>query len=114
VLALVLAGCGDSADDGGTVSQPTTGATSGAPAAGGTELHIAGFSYDPNPLTVAPGATIEVTNADSATHDVKGEDFKSADVDKGKTVSFTAPSKPGSYSYVCSYHSNMKGTLVVK
>jgi plastocyanin len=106
-LALLLAGCGGSSgSDDSTVTQPT--------AAGGTALSIKGFAFDPTPLTVAPGATINVTNSDSATHDVTADLFKSGDVDKGKPVSFKAPTKPGTYSYVCSYHSNMKGSLVVK
>jgi plastocyanin len=114
-LTLVLAGCGgsDSGDD-STITQPTTGATSGAPAAGGTALSIKGFAFNPNPLTVAPGATIDVTNSDSATHDVTADLFKSGDVDKGKPASFKAPTTPGTYSYICSYHGNMKGSLVVK
>ncbi len=112
VLSLVLAGCGGSQDSDDGATPPTTGSV-----AGGTALKIAGFAYDPSPLTVAPGATINVTNSDGATHDVKSDDqdlFKSSDVEKGKTVSFTAPTKPGTYTYICTYHSNMKGELIVK
>ncbi|MGI8612722.1 MAG: cupredoxin domain-containing protein [Nocardioidaceae bacterium] len=32
----------------------------------------------------------------------------------GGTATFTAPTKPGSYPYHCTYHSSMHGTLVVK
>jgi plastocyanin len=30
-----------------------------------------------------------------------------------ETVTFTAPTEPGEYPFVCSFHGNMKGTLVV-
>lgn len=117
-LALLLAGCGGSSGTGDSaVTQPTATATAtgSAPSAtSGTALSIRGFAFDPTPLTVAPGATIDVRNSDSATHDVTADLFKSGDVDQGKTVSFKAPTKPGTYSYVCSYHSNMHGTLIVK
>jgi plastocyanin len=29
-------------------------------------------------------------------------------------VTFTAPNKPGTYPFHCTYHSNMHGVLVVK
>ena len=58
--------------------------------------------------------TISVTNEDSATHDVEADEFTSPDAEKGKTVTFTSPTKPGTYDYICSYHPSMKGQLIVK
>jgi plastocyanin len=40
--------------------------------------------------------------------------FDTGDVSPGRTVTFTAPSKPGSYSYICDIHQYMAGTLIVK
>jgi plastocyanin len=113
-LALSLAGCGGSDDD-PTVAGPTpTGSTA---AGGSSALRIEGFAYQPTPLTVAPGATVEVTNADSAEHTVtsvaKGK-FDAAEIKKDEPVTFKAPTEPGTYNYVCTYHSTMKGTLVVR
>ena len=35
------------------------------------------------------------------------------DGNSGATATFTAPSTPGSYSYLCTIHPTMKGTLTV-
>jgi plastocyanin len=64
---------------------------------------------------VAPGAKITITNGDSQAHTVTskagGFDVK---VDPNGTATLTAPSKPGNYLFVCTFHANMAGTLVVK
>ena len=79
-------------------------------------MKIAGFAYDPTPLTVAPGAVIPVTNQvgpeHTVTSDVAGL-FRSDDIAHGKTVTFTAPLKPGKYTFHCQYHASMHGTLIV-
>jgi plastocyanin len=113
-LLVLSAGCGsdDAADDkGAPSSQPSATGDS----AGGTSLSIASFSYNPNPLTVAPGATITVSNVDSATHTVTSETKGLFDVtaEKGSPVTLTAPKAPGSYAFICTVHPSMKGTLVV-
>lgn len=114
-LTLVLAGCGGGSDA-STVTPPHS--TSSTPAGtAGIAMTIKGFAYDPNPLTVAPGASVDVTNRDSAEHtatsDKKGL-FVADEIEEGKTVSFTAPTTPGTYTFFCKYHSNMHGTLIVK
>ncbi|MCW2601702.1 MAG: blue (type 1) copper domain protein [Frankiales bacterium] len=114
VVLLLAAGCGTSSKS----STPTTTTSSTPPATSAAgALKIAGFAYDPKPLTVAPGAKIPVTNSDSAAHtvtsDVKGL-FSSGNVDNGQTVTFTAPDKAGTYTFTCAYHPRMHGTLVVK
>ncbi|MEO7752269.1 MAG: cupredoxin domain-containing protein [Terracoccus sp.] len=67
------------------------------------------------PASVAPGATITVTNDDSVAHTVTSDtgafDVK---VNPGATATMTAPTKPGSYPFDCAIHSSMTGTLVVK
>jgi plastocyanin len=66
---------------------------------------------------VTPGQKVPVTNADSAEHtatsDVAGL-FAADDIKNGKTVTFTAPTKAGTYTFHCTYHASMHGTLVVK
>lgn len=75
---------------------------------------MADFAYKV-PASVAPGARITIKNADSQAHTVTskegGFDVK---VDPNGTATLTAPSKPGSYPFVCTFHANMTGTLVVK
>jgi plastocyanin len=67
------------------------------------------------PTSATPGAQIIIRNGDSQVHTVTsktgGFDVK---VDPGGTATFTAPTKPGSYPFVCSFHGNMTSTLVVK
>lgn len=125
VLA-ALAGCSD--DNGGGSSSasspahqtPTAAASSPAdqsPAKGGTAIGIHDFTFSPAKLTVSPGAKITVKNSDSTTHTLTatggGASFDTGDIAPGKTATFTAPTKAGDYSYDCSIHPFMKGTLTV-
>jgi plastocyanin len=90
-------------------------AESSAPAAAGPTITISGMAFG-EPLTVAPGATITIVNKDTMEHSVtsKPESGFSTDVDGGEQATFTAPTKPGEYPFICKYHPNMLGTLTVK
>lgn len=115
VLAVLLAGCSSGS---GEYAAPRTSATTPAttPASvPGNALQIAGFSYQPNPLTVKPGATITVKNADSADHTVTADTGGAFDltVSQGEPATFTAPSRAGTFAFHCSIHPSMHGTLVV-
>jgi plastocyanin len=83
------------------------------PAAGGT-ITIAAFAFG-QPLTVAPGATVEVVNTDAAPHNVTAADgsFETPDLNQGDTATFTAPTAPGRYEFSCTLHPEMTGTLIV-
>lgn len=80
------------------------------------EVQIRGFKFVPAEIKVSPGAKITVMNEDSAPHTLtatEGDAFDTGTVAGGESATFTAPSKPGSYSFVCSLHPEMKGTLIV-
>jgi plastocyanin len=112
-VLVLLAGC--SSSGGGTPQSATT--TSAAPAAATGGLRIADFAYSPSPLMAKPGEKIAVTNNDVATHTVTSDVmglFNTDDANKGVPVTFTAPTKAGTYTFYCAYHANMHGTLVVK
>jgi plastocyanin len=111
--ALLLAGCGGSTPKGS--SAPATSAGSSASATGDA-ITISNFTFIPASLTVSPGEVVKVTNKDSATHTLTatGGQFDTGDVTQNQTKSFTAPTKPGTYPYICSIHQYMTGTLVVK
>jgi plastocyanin len=128
LAVLALAGCSSSTPSGGAVAPtPTPTLTDASPAAiastppavpvADPTIAIAGFAFEPNPLVVKPGTRIPVTNADSVTHDLASDSpglFKAVDVVKGTPVTFTAPTKPGTYTYFCSYHpKRMHGSLTV-
>lgn len=77
-------------------------------------ITIRDFEYE-MPETVPAGAEITVVNEDTAPHTVTStetEDFDAV-AQGGETVTFTAPSEPGEYPFVCTFHANMSGTLVV-
>lgn len=122
---LALAGCSGSSSSSPTPSTvsvsasatpPATAGSSGSSTAGVVTVTIAGFAYSPEPLTVKPGEKVSVTNKDGVSHTLTSAtagQFESGNIDQGMTVSFTAPTKPGTYNYICKYHARMHGTLVV-
>jgi plastocyanin len=79
-------------------------------------ITISNFMFQPMSLTVSPGATVKVTNKDSATHTLTatGNQFNTGDIDQNQTKSFTAPMKAGTYHYICNIHQYMMGTITVK
>ncbi len=135
VLALVwgLSACGSSATDTAgspltsttsssmpmpstpsTTTEPGTESPSATARTGEAVISIAAFTFTV-PTSVAPGAQIIIKNGDSQAHTVTsktgGFDVK---VDPDGMATLTAPSKPGSYPFDCSFHGNMTSTLVVK
>ena len=135
VLALVwgLSACGPSAKDTAgspltsttsssmpmpstpsTTTEPGTESPSATARTGEAVISIAAFTFTV-PTSVAPGAQIIIKNGDSQAHTVTsktgGFDVK---VDPDGMATLTAPSKPGSYPFDCSFHGNMTSTLVVK
>jgi plastocyanin len=86
-------------------------------AGGTTGIAIQGFEFNGGtPVTVAAGSTVTWTNDDSTPHSVLAEDapptFVSDTLGKGQTFAFTFD-KPGTFSYQCGIHPNMKGTITV-
>lgn len=97
-----------------SMSSSGSASSTSSSAAAPTKVTIKNFMFAiPGP--VAPGAKVMVTNSDTTNHTFT---LKAAGVDAkaeaGRTVTFTAPTKPGSYKVTCDYHANMSGTLVVK
>ena len=108
--ALLLAACGS--------STPTMsgGPAASASSSGGSSITISNFMFMPMSLSVSPGATVKVTNKDSATHTLTatGGQFNTGNITQNQTKTFKAPSKPGTYHYICNIHQYMMGTIVVK
>lgn len=72
-------------------------------------------AYNPNPLTIAAGTTVTWTNADSTAHTAVSDSgvFSSGTINGGGSYSFTFQNK-GTFTYHCSFHPNMVGTVVVQ
>ena len=88
----------------------------GMPSSSAAAITIKDFAFG-DPITVSPGATVTVTNQDTANHTVtadQGQAFDAKVNGGGGTATFTAPSQPGTYAFHCAYHSSMHGTLTVK
>jgi len=79
------------------------------------EVKIDNFSFGPQTITVPVGATVTWTNHDDIPHTIVSTDgvFKSKVRDTDEKFSYTF-TKAGTYSYFCSVHPKMTGTVVVQ
>jgi plastocyanin len=142
LLALGVAGCG-SEDDGDSGSAVTESAESigttteagddsatseagddsqaggNAPAPSGdavrsAKVEIEDFAYDPDPVRIEEGGKVTWINRDSAPHTATADDgsFDTGTLEEGKLASESFK-EPGTYTYICSIHPDMHGTLEV-
>lgn len=114
---LLVAGCSSSPTSttpaAGAYTRPSPSASaSTTAAAAGPTMDISNFTF--SRITVKPGATVTVTNADGATHTVNVNGTQiDVTVPGGGQATFTAPTKPGSYPLTCDFHRSMHGVLTV-
>jgi plastocyanin len=98
-------------------SMSAMGSSGAGPTAASTAvvIHISKFAYQ-TPASVSPGAKVTVMNMDGEAHTVTADTGSAFDskIDPGASSTFTAPMKPGTYAFHCTYHGNMHGMLVVK
>jgi len=99
-----------------SVAAPASAAAAAAPTCGGSSgqaVGIANFSFSPGTISVSSGSTVTWTNSDSATHTVTFDNGPDCgQVASGSSVTASL-SGPGSYSYHCKIHPQMKGTVTV-
>ena len=86
-----------------------------APGASTAEIKIDNFTFTPAALTVPVGTQVTWTNRDDIPHTVVSDDkaIKSKALDTDDKFTFTF-NKTGTYTYFCSLHPKMKGTVVVQ
>lgn len=108
LCAGLLASCSSSGGGTKTSSSPATSAT-------GNTVDVKNFSFNPSSLSVSKGTKVTWKFDDSAAHNVTASDssFKSTDLSSGGSYSFTF-NTAGTYSYICTIHQYMKGTITVK
>lgn len=110
LVAAVLTAAVTARTDPMTPGSPTPGPTS-APIA----VKIVNFTFSPQKVVIPVGGSVTWTNNDDVAHTATASDnsFDSGNLANGQswTHMFT---KAGKYSYICSYHPNMTGTIVVQ
>ena len=116
----VIAFCAALALTGAAVAQApsTTPSPDAVPtnAAGPSAIvHIKNYTYTPSPVTIKVGQSVAWIDDDQNAHTVTAVDasFDSGNIDNGGTYTHTFI-KAGTYAYYCTYHTYMKGTVIVK
>jgi plastocyanin len=82
---------------------------------GQTKIEIKDFAFNPQTITVRSGEKITWINRDEEPHtivSVEKQFKKSSALDTDQEFTITAGS-PGTYTYFCSVHPKMTGTIVV-
>jgi plastocyanin len=109
VVSAVLFGCMGQSSTSTTTTTVPTGPTA--------EVSIAGFAFTPSALTISAETTVIWTNNDSVTHTVTSTSgpvsFESGAIASGGTYSFKF-SSIGTYTYKCSIHATMTGSVIVQ
>jgi plastocyanin len=105
VVAIALTAAGGSA---------SADSASPSPSASPVLVTISDFSFKPATITILAGTTVQWRNDDSLSHTATSSSgaFDSQNLDHGGVYTFTF-AKPGTYQYVCSYHPQMIGTVIV-
>lgn len=76
---------------------------------------IENMRFTPDKLTIKRGERVVWVNKDLFPHTATadGKAFDSGDIPAEKSWTFLAAA-PGDYTYTCTYHPGMKGTLIVQ
>ena len=122
LAAFALAGCGSS-----SYTSPTTMPMGGgggnpmptpAPGMSGQAV-ISGFAFSPSSLTVAVNTTVTWRNDDSVSHTATADggsafQFDTGMIGPGATSGGVLFSQVGTFTYHCTVHPSMHGTIVVQ
>ena len=87
-----------------------------AQAASTVSVEISNFSFQPASVTIQVGDTVTWTNLDSAAHtatDTGSGSLFDGVMNQGESFSYTF-TQPGTFDYVCTFHPQMTGTVVVQ
>jgi plastocyanin len=97
-----------------SVGSPNASA-SDQPSSPNADVKIDNFSFGPQTIMVAVGATVTWTNRDDTPHTVVSTEgvFKSKVRDTDEKFSYTF-TKAGKYPYYCSVHPKMTGQIIVQ
>jgi plastocyanin len=106
-LALAGAACGSSSPSAPTVSADVTISVLG---------DRTDQSYSPNPTPMRVGQTVAWKNNDTTTHDATQDAsrFQTGTINAGATSTPQTMSTAGTFTYHCTIHPGMIGTLIVQ
>lgn len=112
-LAIAACGAGAQASASAMHDIPTAAAPPASNAVATKSVEIANFAFSPAVITVKVGATVTWTNKDEDAHTVAitGAGV-SEPLQSGDSYAHTF-GQPGTYSYRCTIHPNMRGMVVV-
>jgi len=119
--ALPFVSCGGGGGGGGVTNPPppSSGGGGGGGSADVTITIIAengNMSFSPNPATLNAGQRVAWRNSAAAIHTAtqNGGSFDTGSIDSGATSTPITMTTAGSFSYHCSLHPAMVGTLTVR
>jgi plastocyanin len=95
-------------------SPPGNGPGGGAHKAASASVTIGDFFFSPSSVSIAVGDTVTWRNTGQAPHNATADDgsFKTPTLNNGQSASHTF-TQAGTFSYICTIHPNMKGTIRV-
>lgn len=118
LLAVLLLGCASqqppSQQPNQQPNQTHTVSLIRTPKGGELTVHISGFSFNPSDITVSAGTKVTWINDDPVAHTVTFDDgtFDAGQFPHGDSRSYTFTT-PGKYTYHCTIHPSMKGSVTV-
>ena len=110
---LMAAACGGGSS---SPAAPTAPAGGGGNSSADSTVAIAGFSYNPNPVSVKVGQSVAWHNSDGVSHTATSDSgaFDSGVVGPGSNSAPITMSSAGTFTYHCQIHPNMVATLNVQ
>ncbi len=112
-LAVAACGAGAQARASAMHDMPTAAAPPTTNAVATKSVEIANFAFSPTVITVEVGATVTWTNKDEDAHTVAITGTAvSKPLQSGDSYAHTF-GQPGTYTYRCTIHPNMRGMVVV-
>lgn len=81
----------------------------------GNTVSMSNYAFFPDTITIKAGESVTWADQDNPSHSATADDksFDTGVLNQGDSKSITF-SKPGTYTYHCSLHPSMKGTVIVE
>lgn len=114
LLVVLALGCGGGDGTGGTTNPPPGGG--GTTPVATTSVTLQGSAFVPPAIVVAPSATVTWTNSDGFDHNVTFASTAIVSIGNFSSGARTAamPAAVGTYTYRCTIHPGMNGSVKVE